>query len=1118
MKNKGITLIALVITVIVLLILAGIGIAILTGENGILETAMQAKEKTELAEIEEQLRLAQLAAKTNQKGGKITVDDVIKELDKQGVNVKKNDDETIVIDDKHVYEIVQEEKDVQWENIGTVGKERPKIESIKITNKTNGSITVQVETKRNEGGTLKYYIKEEDKEYTLETEQTDGEYTFIIDSKKVYTHIKVEATAENGEVTVEEIDLLNVPSLTEGNVKFTYKFNGYEISDKEWTQGRIIVVASVDKSLKGYTLQYTTEDPTLESNWKDYKTGIEFSEKGKLYVRLYDRGTREAGGRYSKDVTNIDKVAPEISNIETTATTNSITITSTITDTDSGVAKWYFSKDDGNTWEPTNENSYTFTNLTQNQTYHLKIKAIDKVGNEVITDTISKNTEKIPTFDVKGNTSLLPNETTPTNEKVTVTIDPPEDDKYTLQYTTVKDPQEGDWKTYKDPISMTDNGPIYTRLVDKTGQKGETATIDVVNIDRLPPIDFTDDTLTSTYKWTSITVKGDTRDQAKTDIDGNSGIYGYRFKLEDGEWSEWKEGETCEYTFDGLTPHTEYTVQVETKDKAGNVTTGTIKTTTDDTDAPIVDRLEATSTTDSITLTATVIEEESGIAKCEFSIDGGVTWIVPDNPTDTSYTFNGLTQNKTYNPMIRVTDRSGNQSEPKSIAKKTESVPSLANNTQNIVITPDQKTPTSGNVTVTINQPVPEGYTIQYTTAKVPQESDWEEYKGPITMTTNGEVYARLVDKSGNAGEHATINIVNIDKLPPNNFTTSTLTATTTQSSITVTANTTDPKDENGYLGSGIAGYNFSMDGQNWTGWQTSGQCQFNNLRPGTYTIRVKAKDKAGHEIEGTITRDIVSLSLASTSGKVLSGNSINVTVNGENYGTLSCSTANGSIATASLSGNTLTVRGTSTANGTQSTTITVTGSKGGSATYTIQSHRHYGSSTSGGGCYGRSNTGTRNCGSSLNGVSCGGSMTGVACGNALEEVTFEKCPGYVEFAEYRYDTDHGKTGRRFKCSICMYVIDYYTNDVLPARWPCENGPISAYRCSKCKEPYKYNNSVCSKITSYKCDKCKVTTTTPGTCTNITSYTCPTHGGSYSSSGSCTSKVSYTYYTMNCGF
>ena len=38
-KQKGITLIALVITIIVLLILAGISIATLTGENGILKKA-----------------------------------------------------------------------------------------------------------------------------------------------------------------------------------------------------------------------------------------------------------------------------------------------------------------------------------------------------------------------------------------------------------------------------------------------------------------------------------------------------------------------------------------------------------------------------------------------------------------------------------------------------------------------------------------------------------------------------------------------------------------------------------------------------------------------------------------------------------------------------------------------------------------------------------------------------------------------------------------------------------------------------------------------------------------------------------------------------------------------
>ena len=51
--NKGITLIALVITIIVLLILAGVTIATLTGDNGILKRAQEAKQKTEQAEKDE---------------------------------------------------------------------------------------------------------------------------------------------------------------------------------------------------------------------------------------------------------------------------------------------------------------------------------------------------------------------------------------------------------------------------------------------------------------------------------------------------------------------------------------------------------------------------------------------------------------------------------------------------------------------------------------------------------------------------------------------------------------------------------------------------------------------------------------------------------------------------------------------------------------------------------------------------------------------------------------------------------------------------------------------------------------------------------------------------------
>ena len=63
--SKGITLIALVITIIVLLILAAVSIATLTGENGILTRANEAKTETEEAKEDELRRLTALEAATN---------------------------------------------------------------------------------------------------------------------------------------------------------------------------------------------------------------------------------------------------------------------------------------------------------------------------------------------------------------------------------------------------------------------------------------------------------------------------------------------------------------------------------------------------------------------------------------------------------------------------------------------------------------------------------------------------------------------------------------------------------------------------------------------------------------------------------------------------------------------------------------------------------------------------------------------------------------------------------------------------------------------------------------------------------------------------------------------
>lgn len=63
--NSAITLIALIITIIVLLILAGVTLTMLMGENGIIKKAQLAKEKTNEAQIEEEKNLKSLEDKIN---------------------------------------------------------------------------------------------------------------------------------------------------------------------------------------------------------------------------------------------------------------------------------------------------------------------------------------------------------------------------------------------------------------------------------------------------------------------------------------------------------------------------------------------------------------------------------------------------------------------------------------------------------------------------------------------------------------------------------------------------------------------------------------------------------------------------------------------------------------------------------------------------------------------------------------------------------------------------------------------------------------------------------------------------------------------------------------------
>lgn len=139
-KQKGITLIALVITIIVLLILAGISIQSIMGDDGLLTKASNAKQQTAIAQEVEQINLQYSDCQTDVAlsgsiGAEVTALQLENEMnDAYGagtVTVKQSGSKLIVTytDSKRSYEISAElgrvESTLNWDEIFEVAAKHP---------------------------------------------------------------------------------------------------------------------------------------------------------------------------------------------------------------------------------------------------------------------------------------------------------------------------------------------------------------------------------------------------------------------------------------------------------------------------------------------------------------------------------------------------------------------------------------------------------------------------------------------------------------------------------------------------------------------------------------------------------------------------------------------------------------------------------------------------------------------------------------------------------------------------------------------------------------------------------------------------------------------------------
>ena len=193
MKNqKGITLVALVVTIIVLIILAGISINLLLGENGLITKAQDAKKQQKIAEVKEKLSLELASAETdaiirNESLEEEQLNDIVSKY-----GTLQDDKDTILTKDDN-YKISL--KEIWYGTLSTSGSYSDKKKQIEVLEKelkelqdkyneleqiNSGNSEVlndlrnQITTLESEKKTLEDNLKaEQDKNKTLETQMAD---------------------------------------------------------------------------------------------------------------------------------------------------------------------------------------------------------------------------------------------------------------------------------------------------------------------------------------------------------------------------------------------------------------------------------------------------------------------------------------------------------------------------------------------------------------------------------------------------------------------------------------------------------------------------------------------------------------------------------------------------------------------------------------------------------------------------------------------------------------------------------------------------------------------------------------------------------------------------------
>ena len=425
-SNKGITLVALIITIIVLLILAAISIDIaIDGKlfDRSKETVSQANNKLG----EEQNRVNRL----------------INEWDNLETGISGN----------------------------TTGNEpedtTPPTVEIEIKGKTSNSIAINVTARDNESGMIEtpiytYYIKKSTESiYEEKTSNNNASYTFTELTQGITYDIKVEVQGDNAGNKGEDTTKATTETVTSGLEQGAITFGS-----TTWSSNQASITVSTNTS---YTIEYQVNG--INGQWTAIANGGKVSglkHGDTVYARLTDG--INAGDHASASIT--DGTSPTISSFTvTTYDTTSITVSASATDNQSGIYSYQFqyklSTASSYTTAKTTVTSngtctYKYTGLADDTTYNLRVIVTDKAG-KTSNKTATQKTVTANVAPVISSAAF--------SSKTTTSI------KVTARATDAN----GDQLTYRLYTSTSQNGS-YTQKATTTASQNSTVTLNATGL------------------------------------------------------------------------------------------------------------------------------------------------------------------------------------------------------------------------------------------------------------------------------------------------------------------------------------------------------------------------------------------------------------------------------------------------------------------------------------------------------------------------------------------------------------------------------------------------------------------------------------------------------------